>query len=360
LLPIAPTKLQFIWFEIASNTCNEKCLHCYAESESKRESSSQCDFKSSDLSFSDWCQLIEDGYRLGCRQCQFIGGEPFMYRDTNGKRLLDLVRFAKATGYEFIEIFTNGTLLTDDKIKQIHEMGINVAVSLYSHVAEIHDSITQIPGSHIKTINALEHMHRLNIPVRVAVVLMRNNQDTIEQTREYLFQQGLDGIKVDVVRPTGRGKSAISPDEHIYKQYALVQKPNFKASKLFVIQSTHENTCLAGKIVISDNGDVLPCIFGREWIMGNVKTLPLKHIISSSQLQELWNFTKDNVMVCRDCEYRYACYDCRPLAFAVNKHVNAPSPRCTYNPYTGEWGKGVWRVDSNGQAIYSEVMEENM
>ena len=61
----------------------------------------------------------------------------------------------------------------------------------------------------------------------------------------------------------------------------------------------------------------------------------------------------DNVLICRDCEYRYACFDCRPLAKAsageTAEYLSAPPARCTYNPYTGQWAQGVWKLDEKGE-----------
>ena len=42
-------------------------------------------------------------------------------------------------------------------------------------------------------------------------------------------------------------------------------------------------------------------------------------------------------MVCKDCEFRYCCHDCRPLAEGVAGNKKAKYPRCCYNPYDGEW-----------------------
>ena len=57
-------------------------------------------------------------------------------------------------------------------------------------------------------------------------------------------------------------------------------------------------------------------------------------------------------MVCQDCEYRYVCFDCRPLSEGYAKgqsdYLHAPYPRCSYNPYTGEWGQGLWRMNGEG------------
>ena len=65
-------------------------------------------------------------------------------------------------------------------------------------------------------------------------------------------------------------------------------------------------------------------------------------------------------MVCQDCEYRYVCFDCRPISEAVagrnSNYLSSPYPRCTYNPYTGEWGSGIWKLKSSGQPYYDEAI----
>lgn len=88
----------------------------------------------------------------------------------------------------------------------------------------------------------------------------------------------------------------------------------------------------------------------------------MTEILESSILKETWELTKDKVLVCKHCEYRYACFDCRPLAEGLScgkSYSNAPYPRCTYNPYTGEWGSGVWKMSSQGGVIYEELPIQN-
>jgi MoaA/NifB/PqqE/SkfB family radical SAM enzyme len=51
---------------------------------------------------------------------------------------------------------------------------------------------------------------------------------------------------------------------------------------------------------------------------------------------ENWNISKDEVEICRDCEYRYACTDCRAFTDKKANKYARPS-RCNYNPYQGLW-----------------------
>jgi radical SAM protein with 4Fe4S-binding SPASM domain len=358
-LPYSPPRLEFVWFEIAGERCNERCLHCYANGETNRGSGHrEASPRARMLGHAEWTRLIEDCYNLGCRKCQFIGGEPFLYSGADGRTVLDLARHARETGYDFIEIFTNGTLLTPSMLEKIKALDINIAVSIYSHMPRVHDAITRTPGSFMRTMKALARLRRLSIQTRVAVVLMLQNQVTIERTREQLRTLGIGDIQVDVVRPTGRGRNALPPQEEIYRRYAVRRQPDFRADRKAVSRAVHGNSCLNGKLAITEEGEVLPCVFGRDWAVGNTRRAPLAHIVRDAQLQKLWAFSKDSVMVCGDCEYRYVCPDCRPLANAASRKLEGPPPRCAYDPFRGEWGTGEWHLGIDGRPVYASARSE--
>lgn len=365
--------LQFVWFEIISDDCNESCIHCYAEcmpptyrksmgllaEADKNPNPREDDTK---ISFEKWKQLINESYSLGCRRCQFIGGEPLLYRGENKETLFDLAEYAKIVGFEFIEIFTNATLLTPESVQKIKTLGLNVAVSLYSNNECVHDLITRTPGSFKRTMRALILLQEAKIPVRVETVLMRNNEETLIKTQKLVEEMGFSHKQPDVLRPKGRGDNlSIMPTEKSIVKYSLILLPNFSITKDNLSRNISGHSCLMGKITITDNGDVLPCIFSRSLAVGNVRETTLRGIVSGKKLETIWRSTKDNVLVCQDCEYRYVCFDCRPLSEGANQgrgnYLSAPYPRCTYNPYTGEWAKGVWRVDEKGESFYDETLK---
>ena len=172
---------------------------------------------------------------------------------------------------------------------------------------------------------------------------------------------GLSHGQPDVLRPKGRGdKHSLTPSKETVVQYGLMTSPNFVADRDTLSRYISGHSCLLGKITITDNGDLLPCIFSRNFAVGNVKNNSLQEIVEGQKLQTVWRNTKDQVLVCQDCEYRYVCFDCRPLSEGVNQgrgdYLSAPYPRCTYNPYTGEWAEGVWRLDEDREPYYDTTL----
>lgn len=365
--------LDFVWFEIATNICNERCVHCYADCVSpsdleKYPGTALADrmdtgeFSGNEkLSQSEWLGLIAQAYQLGARRGQFIGGEPFMYRGEKGENVLDLAEYGKMIGYEFIEIFTNATMINQERVDRIKDLGLNVAVSLYSTKEEIHDAITLTRGSFRKTTKALELLKTADIPTRVEVVVMKENQETVEDTIKWIDDNGFSHKHPDILRPKGRGDNPLlQPDKEILVRNGLMTRPNFIAQRENLLKNMNRNSCLAGKIAITESGEVMPCIFSRNIILGNVRRQSLDEVINLPLTQEVWNSTKDDVLVCQDCEYRYVCSDCRPISEAVSvgkgTFLTTPYPRCTYNPYTGEWGRGVWRVNEQCEPYYDTAL----
>lgn len=316
--------LEFIWLELTSK-CNLTCLHCYAESSPKVDQE--------ELPTKIWEKVIEEGANIGCRQLQFIGGEPLIF-----EQIFDLAACAKSSGFQLIEIFTNGTLLNADKIKKIKDLGLKVAVSLYSDDPVIHDLVTMSSGSFNKTMGALRLLKEAEIPVRIGVVIMNQNQATAGSTLEMIQKMGFDGGEsADIVRSIGRGKKQnLLPNPEVCRNLGTMIKPVFVTDKNSFERNCVGNPCWLGKIAVTATGDIIPCVAGRRHIVGHIAE-ELEEVVKGNHLQKLWKISKDKIKVCSGCEYRYACGDCRPLAEAETSDLYAKTSRCTYNPLEGKW-----------------------
>jgi SPASM domain peptide maturase of grasp-with-spasm system len=104
--------------------------------------------------------------------------------------------------------------------------------------------------------------------------------------------------------------------------------------KLFTEAQKH-NTCLNRKISIDVNGEIKNCpSMAKSY--GNIKDTTLQEAIGKPGFKDMWYINKDQVNVCKDCEFRYICTDCR--AYIENPEDIYSKPlKCGYNPYTAEW-----------------------
>jgi radical SAM protein with 4Fe4S-binding SPASM domain len=322
-LPEQPAKLEFLWLELTS-ACNNKCLHCYTSS-SPSPQDTDC------VTHERWLSLISEARQAGATAIQLIGGEPLLYPNWR-----ELALKAHSEGYELIEIFTNATLIDDSCIEFFEKYNINIATTIYANNAEVHDQVTLHPGSFNKTITAVRKLVTANIPLRIASIIMKANEQEADNIMKLCAELGVTVTPPDVVRPTGRGDDKdLLPSS--YSKPPL--KPPFYTNEYLFTLSQKYHSCLMGKLAVTASGDVIPCIFARNQQCGNILTSSLQEILNGQKLQQCWYTTKDMVEKCKDCEYRYACTDCRPLAQGSDsaKRWLACSVGCSYNPYTGIW-----------------------
>ncbi|GHT72873.1 hypothetical protein AGMMS50262_02860 [Bacteroidia bacterium] len=69
---------------------------------------------------------------------------------------------------------------------------------------------------------------------------------------------------------------------------------------------------------------------------GHINKVKLKSVVESAEFQCLWTIKKDEITVCKDCEYRYICTDCRAFIKDPSDIYSQPA-KCTYNPYIAKW-----------------------
>lgn len=100
-------------------------------------------------------------------------------------------------------------------------------------------------------------------------------------------------------------------------------------------EAQHFNTCLNRKLSITADGEIKNCPSMLR-SLGNVRTTALADAVRHPSLVQLGRITKDQVEVCRECEFRYICTDCRVYTRDF-RHPYAKPRRCGYDPRTATW-----------------------
>ncbi len=321
---MAEENIKYVWLEL-TDACNLRCVHCYGDF-------GYCVTKQEDaVTLDEWKHIIKNIATYSNVGIQFIGGEPLAHPNFN-----ELLLYAHECGIKRIDIFTNATLLTDENIDLIRACNASVRISIYGHNEEVHDGITGKKGSFKKTINNLKKLAKQKIRISLALIVMKENEEFFDDIVSFLekLPPGYSGY--DVIRNTAPGKKNLH-----YVRNAEILKPRYQNEAKFYTtfedfyHNHYFNSCWSGKLSITANGDVIPCIFARQLICGNIKKNTFPEIIQN--LNDEWMISKDKIEVCCDCEYRYACHDCRPTAYGVTGNYLSKHERCTYDPYTGVW-----------------------
>ncbi|NJL77136.1 MAG: hypothetical protein HC892_21095, partial [Saprospiraceae bacterium] len=70
--------------------------------------------------------------------------------------------------------------------------------------------------------------------------------------------------------------------------------------------------------------------------IGHINKVSLREPLLDNPFKRAWKIKKDDVKICKDCEFRYICSDCRVFT-EDPEDINSKPLKCGYNPYTLEW-----------------------
>lgn len=99
-------------------------------------------------------------------------------------------------------------------------------------------------------------------------------------------------------------------------------------------EAQNYNTYYRGKMYIASDGYIYNSPQSFE-ALGNIYNSDLSELYSHSEMKKFWNITKDEIEVCKDCEFRYSCVDGR-IPKVRSENLYYFETECKYNPYTNE------------------------
>ena len=232
----------------------------------------------------DWTHLICEAAGAGCREMQFIGGEPTLHPD-----LPMFIRAARDNGFSRIEVFTNATRVDDDLVRCFSDFGVCVASSFYSSQPDVHERVTGGSQSWTRTVRGFQRLLAAGIPLRVGVIEMEQNAGHATEAITYLKSLGVHHVRTDRVRGVGRGQ---------------VQLTNTSASEFDELCGQ----CWKGKLCVTPSGLAYPCVMARRWPLGDVR-LGLGGVLRSAELTQ---FRSSLSRFRRNPTARASFHDCNP------------------------------------------------
>ncbi len=118
------------------------------------------------------------------------------------------------------------------------------------------------------------------------------------------------------------------------KDCGCISPSYFSINLPHILGAKNSNTCLNKKISISTDGLIKNCP-SMEHSYGMIDNTDMSTILKLKKFQQLWGLKKDSIEICKDCEFRYICSDCR--AFTHNNQINSKPLKCNYDPYNATW-----------------------
>ena len=100
-------------------------------------------------------------------------------------------------------------------------------------------------------------------------------------------------------------------------------------------QAKNFNSCLYKKVAIDKNGEIGNCP-SLQKKFGNIHDHSLIEAVTDPEFEKNGLLKKDDIAVCKSCEFRYICSDCRAYSEIPQDILSKPL-KCGYNPTTCEW-----------------------
>ncbi len=111
-----------------------------------------------------------------------------------------------------------------------------------------------------------------------------------------------------------------------------ISQSNFRVNISLFTEAQKFSSCLNRKVGIDKDGLVKNCPTSKN-DFGKFEKGKLASVLKNRKFQELWSISKDMVEICKDCEFRYICTDCRIVA----NHKFSKPLKCKYDPYSATW-----------------------
>ncbi|MEZ4704208.1 MAG: radical SAM protein [Bdellovibrionota bacterium] len=173
------TKRAVMWL---GQTCNLRCYFCYFLDRIEIKTHPEHPFMSLEKA-KTICKTLREHY--GNDSIDIQGGEPTIWPD-----ILSLVSYCHEIGLE-PTLITNALVLEDkERCKQYIDAGINDFLVSVHGIGEVHDRVVQMPGAHVKQMNALRNLRELGIPFRFNCVMSKPVVNQLPQIAELAVRTG--------------------------------------------------------------------------------------------------------------------------------------------------------------------------
>jgi heme d1 biosynthesis protein len=171
--------------------CNLTCKHCYSISTDK-------DFPG-ELNTQQVFTTMDDLKQFKVPVLILSGGEPLMRPD-----IFDISHRAKNMGF-YVGLSTNGTLINEDNIQNIADVGYDYVGISIDGIKETHDKFRRRIGAFNEAMHGIELCKQHGIKVGMRFTLTQDNAHELPQVLELMDEHNIDKFYLSHLNYAGRG-----------------------------------------------------------------------------------------------------------------------------------------------------------
>lgn len=314
--------------------CSEMCIHCYnpGATRNSMEVSHRADYE--ELTIQDYKRIIDDMYANGLVKVCLSGGDPF-----SKEFVWELLDYLYLKGVA-VDVYTNGQRIVNE-VKRLGDYYPRlVGVSIYSGIAEDHDSITRISGSWKKSMQVVKELHELAVPMNLKCCVMQPNLHSYYMVADIAKEYGAipqfeinitesnDGdICAKQLRLTEEQLQVVLRDNNL-ALYVGKEAPNYGGMK----RDLSLCSCGAGGtgFCMSPKGDLRACVAFPQ-TFGNLREQTVEEILTNSTTLKEWRTsTVGDYAECGKYDYCDYCNLCAGVNFTEHGDFRKPAETNCY------------------------------
>jgi len=285
-----------------TDKCNLGCMHCYMEERNRGA-----------LSDEQELGIVNGLADIGVEKVFIGGGEPFMKPGLEGV-MAQLADRGIRTG-----LVTNGTRVDYGLVERAEPESVQVSID---GGREFHDWL-RMSRCHDAAMDAVRALSGYSVSVGVSTTLMKGNVGDLAGLVEDIYGYA-DGYRANLLVPVGRAggmrQRMLEPEEVIEaagKLYELgrghpgirFEYPReYPARRALLsgeigrrVYAQNAGHCeCGGSVAIQPNGNVLPCVFLQDRVIGNAAEAPLSEIMAAYR-PEAGSCSCAHSATCRPC-----------------------------------------------------------
>jgi radical SAM protein with 4Fe4S-binding SPASM domain len=181
-----------------TRTCNLRCKHCYADSESK--------VYNGELSHEESLKMLDDMAEYGVPILLFSGGEPLMR-----KRVFELMAYARKIGVR-PTLSTNGTLISRQVADNMKKAGLGYAGISMDGIGATNDEFRGKEGAFDDMVKGVDNCVAAGVKVSLRFTVTQHNAQDLPKVFDFLEQKNLPRMCIYHLVYSGRGSDIMSDD----------------------------------------------------------------------------------------------------------------------------------------------------
>ncbi len=180
--------------------CNLTCRHCYSISADK-------DFPG-ELATDEVFTVMDDLKRFHVPVLILSGGEPLLRAD-----IFDISKRAKDMGF-YVGLSTNGTMIDENNIQQIADIGYDYVGVSIDGLRETHDYFRRKQGAFDESMHGIRLCREAGIRVGMRFTITTDTAHELPALLQLMDEEGVDKFYLSHLNYAGRGNKNRKEDVH--------------------------------------------------------------------------------------------------------------------------------------------------